>query len=305
MRERLLWGVRLLAAALLLGMAALLLGMAAAAGRYFGGRLRDDETGSLKETPATVPARPETERAAPGPEEGAATGPAVEVASATEDAGAEVEVLASPEPAAQEDPVREEAETAVNSVLSANVPPAQGGGWNDAGAQGTAAATTGTAELRRDDELLDLVTQESRLVTSRLSAENSLLRSEVEDLRRRNAKLGEALAAAQAALDRREERRAREEGAAREPVPDAPIESTVVDVNPELGMVVLDAGSRDGMRYGLALSVLRDRRRVAGIRVVDVRERIAGAVVEETARGEAPQTGDRAVLTRPAGSRGK
>ena len=297
MRERLLWGVRLLAAALLLG-------MAAAAGRYFGGRLRDDEPGSLKETPATVPARPETERAAPGPEEGAATGPAVEVASATEDAGAEVEVLASPEPAAQEDPVREEAETAVNSVLSANVPPAQGGDGNDAGAQGAAAAT-GTAELRRDDELLDLVTQESRLVTSRLSAENSLLRSEVEDLRRRNAKLGEALAAAQAALDRREERRAREEGAAREPVPDAPIESTVVDVNPELGMVVLDAGSRDGMRYGLALSVLRDRRRVAGIRVVDVRERIAGAVVEETARGEAPQTGDRAVLTRPAGSRGK
>lgn len=297
MRERLLWGVRLLAAALLLG-------MAAAAGRYFGGRLRDDETGSLKETPATVPARPETERAAPGPEEGAATGPAVEVASATEDAGAEVEVLASPEPAAQEDPVREEAETAVNSVLSANVPPAQGGDGNDAGAQGTTAAT-GTAELRRDDELLDLVTQESRLVTSRLSAENSLLRSEVEDLRRRNAKLGEALAAAQAALDRREERRAREEGPAREPVPDAPIESTVVDVNPELGMVVLDAGSRDGMRYGLALSVLRDRRRVGAVRVVDVRERIAGAVVEETARGEAPQTGDRAVLARPAGSRGK
>ena len=187
MRERLLWGMRLLAAALLLG-------MAAAAGRYFGGRLRDDETGSLKETPATVPARPETERAAPGPEEGAATGPAVEVASATEDAGAGVVELASPEPAAQEDPVREEAETAVNSVLSANVPPAQGGDGNGAGAQGAAAAT-GTAELRRDDELLDLVTQESRLVTSRLSAENSLLRSEVEDLRRRNAKLGEARAA--------------------------------------------------------------------------------------------------------------
>ena len=298
MRERLLWGVRLLAAALLLG-------MAAAAGRYFGGRLRDNETGSLKDTPATVPAPPETERAAPGLAEGAATGPAETDAQAAGDAGPEVVAPASPEPEAAEDLLPDdEAETAVNSVLSANVPPAQGGDGNDAGAQGAAAAT-GTAELRRDDELLDLVTQESRLVTSRLSAENSLLRSEVEDLRRRNAKLGEALAAAQAALDRREERRAREEGAAREPVPDAPIESTVVDVNPELGMVVLDAGSRDGMRYGLALSVLRDRRRVAGIRVVDVRERIAGAVVEETARGEAPQTGDRAVLTRPAGSRGK
>jgi hypothetical protein len=178
-------------------------------------------------------------------------------------------------------------------------------GGSGAGAAGEAAATIGTAESRRNDELLDLVTQESRLVTSRLSAENALLRSELDDMRRRNAKLGEALAAAQAALDRREERRAREEGPAREPVPDAPIESTVVDVNPELGMVVLDAGSRDGMRYGLALSVLRDRRRVGAVRVVDVRERIAGAVVEETARGEAPQTGDRAVLARPAGSRGK
>lgn len=301
MRERLLWGVRLAAAALLLG-------MAAAAGRFFGRRTRGYEEGSLKDTPATVPAPPETDRAAPGPAEGAAARPADAPASpeqGTAEPAAEGPAAAppSPEPAA-EVPVLYEAETAGNPVQSANGSPAQRGG-SGAGAAGEAAATIGTAESRRNDELLDLVTQESRLVTSRLSAENALLRSELDDMRRRNAKLGEALAAAQAALDRREERRAREEGPAREPVPDAPIESTVVDVNPELGMVVLDAGSRDGMRYGLALSVLRDRRRVGAVRVVDVRERIAGAVVEETARGEAPQTGDRAVLARPAGSRGK
>jgi hypothetical protein len=75
----------------------------------------------------------------------------------------------------------------------------------------------------------------------------------------------------------------------------------LVDVNAELGLVILDQGARQGVRYGLPLTVLRDRRRVARIRVVDVRERIAGAAVEETARGDYPQTGDRAVLIRPEG----
>mgnify|MGYP006920738890 FL=1 len=74
-----------------------------------------------------------------------------------------------------------------------------------------------------------------------------------------------------------------------------------MDANPELGLVVLDQGARQGVRYGLTLTVLRDRRRVARLRVVDVRERVAGAAVEETARGDYPQTGDRAVLIRPDG----
>ena len=65
--------------------------------------------------------------------------------------------------------------------------------------------------------------------------------------------------------------------------------------------MILDQGARQGVRYGLALTVLRDRRRVARVRVVDVRENIAGAAVEETARGEYPQTGDRAALMRPNG----
>jgi hypothetical protein len=82
---------------------------------------------------------------------------------------------------------------------------------------------------------------------------------------------------------------------------DAPVEARIVDANPDLGLVVLDQGARQGVRYGLPLTVMRDRRRVARIRVVDVRERVAGAAVEETARGDYPQTGDRAVLIRPEG----
>ena len=152
-----------------------------------------------------------------------------------------------------------------------------------------------------NDELLDLVTSESRLVTARLAAENRRLRADLDDRAARIRKLSEALADAQAALDVNEARRAQAAGAAAEPPPDAPGEVRIAAVDADLGLVVLDRGARQGVRYGLALTVLRDRRRVARIRVVDVRENIAGAAVEETARGEYPQTGDRAALMRPDG----
>ena len=192
--------------------------------------------------------------------------------------------------------VSDEAETAEESVQSA---------WreeeNTLRTDGHAAAAVGGAAEGPHDELLELVTSESRLVTARLAQEIAGLRSDLEDRAGRIRKLSEALAEAQAALDVAEVRRAQAAGERPERSADAPVEARVVAVHPELGLVVLDQGARQGMRYGLALTVLRDRRRVARLRVVDVRERIAGAAVEETARGETPQTGDRAVLIRPDG----
>lgn len=189
-----------------------------------------------------------------------------------------------------------EAETAETSVQSA---------WDEATqpirVDGPAAAAVGGAADGHNDELLDLVTSESRLVTARLAKEIAGLRSDLEDRTRRNRKLSEALAEAQAALDVNEARRAQAAGVAAETPLDAPVEARIADVNADLGLVILDQGARQGVRYGLPLTVLRDRRRVARIRVVDVRERIAGAAVEETARGDYPQTGDRAVLIRPEG----
>ena len=166
---------------------------------------------------------------------------------------------------------------------------------------GHAAAAVGGAADGPNDELLDLVTSESRLVTARLAKEIAGLRSDLEDRTGRIRKLSEALAEAQALLDANEARRAQAAGSAAETPADAPVEARIADVNADLGLVILDQGARQGVRYGLPLTVLRDRRRVARIRVVDVRERIAGAAVEETARGDYPQTGDRAVLIRPEG----
>jgi len=190
----------------------------------------------------------------------------------------------------------EKAETAEKSVQSARIEDD-----NPIRTDGHAAAAMGGAADGSHDELLELVTSESRLVTARLAEEIAGLRRDLEDRTARIRKLSEALAEAQAALDRDEVRRAQAAGAAADPSPDAPLEARIVDANPELGLVVLDQGARQGMRYGLPLTVLRDRRKVARLRVVDVRERVAGAAVEETVRGEAPQPGDRAVLIRPDG----
>ena len=168
-------------------------------------------------------------------------------------------------------------------------------------ADGPAAAAMGGAADGSNDELLDLVTSESRLVTARLAREAADLRRDLEDRTGRIRKLSEALAEAQAALDVNEARRAQAAGPAADAPADAPVEARIADVNADLGLVILDQGARQGVRYGLPLTVLRERRRVARLRVVDVRERIAGAAVEETARGDYPQTGDRAVLIRPEG----
>ena len=189
-----------------------------------------------------------------------------------------------------------EAETAEHSVQSAlDVE------TNTIRTDGHAAAAVGGAADGQNDELLNLLTGESRLVTVRLAKEIEGLRSDLEDQSRRIRKLSEALAEAQAALDVKEERRVQAVGSAVETPMDVPVEARIVDSNADLGLVVLDQGARQGVRYGLPLTVMRDRRRVARIRVVDVRERVAGAVVEETARGDYPQKGDRAVLIRPEG----
>jgi hypothetical protein len=191
---------------------------------------------------------------------------------------------------------RDEAETAEKSVQSARNEES-----DPIRVDGPAAAAVGGAADGSHDELLELVTSESRLVTTRMAKEIAGLRRDLEERAERIRRLSEALAEAQAALDRDEVRRAQAAGGAAERPADAPIEARIVDANPELGLVVIDQGARQGVRYGLPLTVLRDRRKVALIRVVDVRERVAGAAVEETARGDHPQTGDRAVLIRPDG----
>ncbi len=70
----------------------------------------------------------------------------------------------------------------------------------------------------------------------------------------------------------------------------------VVDVNPELGLVVLDAGVRQGLRLNVEYRVVRNEAIIAQLRVVDIRETIAGALVEKMSHQGLPRIGDAAIL---------
>jgi hypothetical protein len=71
----------------------------------------------------------------------------------------------------------------------------------------------------------------------------------------------------------------------------------VLDVNPKLRLVVLDIGAEHGARVGMPLLILRGDRVVATVRVVEVRARVCGAVIEKLERMGMPQTGDTGRVT--------
>ncbi len=74
----------------------------------------------------------------------------------------------------------------------------------------------------------------------------------------------------------------------------------ILDVNKELGMVILNGGRRDGVKPGMMFDVINGDKTVTTVRVVDSRSAIAGAVIQNVGR-ELPKVQDRVVLA--AGSK--
>jgi hypothetical protein len=72
-------------------------------------------------------------------------------------------------------------------------------------------------------------------------------------------------------------------------------EYKVLESSRELGLAVLNAGRRQGLRPGLEFAVLRSDKVVATLRVIDVRSTIAGAVVLKRS-GAFPVAQDRVIL---------
>lgn len=67
----------------------------------------------------------------------------------------------------------------------------------------------------------------------------------------------------------------------------------VIDVKPDLALVVSDLGSRQGVKTGMPFQVWRGNKQVASVRVVDVRDAVSGAIVQSTAATtESVRTGD-------------
>lgn len=70
----------------------------------------------------------------------------------------------------------------------------------------------------------------------------------------------------------------------------------VIDVNEDLGLVVLDQGSAAGIRNRMRFAVLRGGKQLAVLEAVNVRERITGAAIKEIKQGEIIVEGDRVIL---------
>jgi hypothetical protein len=100
-------------------------------------------------------------------------------------------------------------------------------------------------------------------------------------------KLGDAMEAAGAAL-------AVSAQSGAEPQPKELSAASVVSVKPELGVVVLNVGSRDGAKPGMPFNLYREDKPIARVLVTDVRKSVSGAVVRELfSQSDKPMVGDR------------
>lgn len=70
-------------------------------------------------------------------------------------------------------------------------------------------------------------------------------------------------------------------------------DAQVVSLDPEVGLVVVNAGRQSGLRVGMPLNLTRNEKPVGTALVVDVRDAIAGALLQEVAPAEEVKVGDR------------
>lgn len=67
----------------------------------------------------------------------------------------------------------------------------------------------------------------------------------------------------------------------------------VIDVKPDLALVVSDLGSRQGVKTGMPFQVWRGDKQIASVRVVDVRDAVSGAILQSaSSQAETVRTGD-------------
>jgi len=70
------------------------------------------------------------------------------------------------------------------------------------------------------------------------------------------------------------------------------MDASVLSVKEEWSFVVANIGEKQGVKIGMPLRVMRGEQKIAMLRVVDVRQRICGAVIEDSGK-EKIKVGDR------------
>jgi len=70
------------------------------------------------------------------------------------------------------------------------------------------------------------------------------------------------------------------------------MDASVLSVKDEWSFVVANIGEQQGVKIGMPLRVMHEEQKIATLRVIDVRQRICGAVIEESGK-EKIKVGDR------------
>ena len=150
--------------------------------------------------------------------------------------------------------------------------------------------------------------REARLAILALSRDKKRLEEEVRTLHAENSDLREALAKERIQADTSLIQRERHE------VAFDSIEWNhgdlrnkayrIVDVEPSLNYVAVDAGREQGVKPGLHFGVKRGRKVIALIEVLEVRSGVTGAVVRELMGDAFPRQGDSVVLWNLASGNG-
>nr|MDQ6912583.1 hypothetical protein [Verrucomicrobiota bacterium] len=72
------------------------------------------------------------------------------------------------------------------------------------------------------------------------------------------------------------------------------MDGSVISVKDEWSLIVGNLGEKQGVKIGMPLRVVRDEKTIARLRVVDVRQKICGAVIQEMdSEREKIKVGDR------------
>lgn len=74
--------------------------------------------------------------------------------------------------------------------------------------------------------------------------------------------------------------------------PTAVANGMVIGVKDELALIVSNVGSRQGVKVGMPFHVIRGETNVGLVRIVDVREKLAGALIQTVNSGERIRVGD-------------
>lgn len=115
---------------------------------------------------------------------------------------------------------------------------------------------------------------------------DSALRAEAKELLETIKRNQTAQAEARAALEGELRAADRLLGAGKADAPEAQVagptltDASVVEVKPEFALVVANIGRDAGAKIGMPFQVWRDNRRVGDVRVIDVRDRLSGAVIQ-------------------------